>query len=107
MHTQSQVLIKRVLFLRMTRFCLALYLPQGGGAVGVLWSQEDFKEQPISRNLSATASVHAQLQLLGNILRLFTPHLTSHLILTPNYVNNVILHLLSVLCTAVNARNKN
>ncbi len=32
-------------------------------------------------------SVHAQLQLLGYILRLFTPHITSHLILTPNCVN--------------------
>ncbi len=30
-------------------------------------------------------SVHAQLQLLGNIFRLFTPHLTSDRILTPNY----------------------
>jgi hypothetical protein len=52
-------------------------------------------------------SVHAQLHLLGYILRLFTPHITSHLILTPNCVNNIILHLLSVLCTAVNVRNKN
>jgi hypothetical protein len=76
-------------------------------------TKEDIKEQPTPRNLSATArrvlqcTVHAQLQLLGNIFRLFTPHLTSDIILTPNYVNNIILHLLWVLCTAVNVRNKN
>jgi hypothetical protein len=70
-------------------------------------------KQPTPRNLSATATrvlqstIHAQLQLLGNIFRLFTPHLTSDLLLTPNYVNNIILHLLSVFCTAVNVRNKN
>ncbi len=52
-------------------------------------------------------SVHAQLQLLGYILRLFTRHTSHHLtILTPNCVNNIILHLLSVLCTVVNVRNK-
>ncbi len=48
-------------------------------------------------------SVHAQLQLLGNIFPAIhpTPHLTStHL--TPDYVNTMILHLVSVLYTAVN-----
>ncbi len=46
-------------------------------------SKEVNKEQPSYINLSATAtrvlhSVHAQLQLLGNIFQLFTPplHLT-------------------------------
>jgi hypothetical protein len=53
-------------------------------------------------------SVHAQLQLLGKIYQLFTtsPHLTSTL-LTLAFVNNIILHLILVLCTAVNVRNKN
>ncbi len=51
-------------------------------------------------------TVHAQLQLLGNIFQLFTPHLTStHL--TPDYINNIILYLLLVPFTAVNVRNKN
>ncbi len=35
-----------------------------------------------------------------------SPQLTSTQ-LTLDYVNNIILHLLSVLCTAINARNKN
>jgi hypothetical protein len=52
-------------------------------------------------------SVHAQLQLLGKIFLLFTHHLTSHLVLTPNHVHNIILHLLLVLSIAVNFRNKN
>jgi hypothetical protein len=53
-------------------------------------------------------SVHAQLQLLGKIFLLFTPppHLIStHLTLA--FINNIILHLLLVLCTAVNVRIKN
>ncbi len=53
-------------------------------------------------------SVHAQLQLLGKIFQLFTPppHLIStHLTLA--FINNIILHLFLVLCTAVNVRIKN
>jgi hypothetical protein len=58
-------------------------------------TKEYIKKQPASRNLSATATrvlqCTCQLQLLGNIFQLFTPHLTStHL--TPCYVNNKILH---------------
>ncbi len=79
-------------------------------------NKEDIKEQPTPRNLANATkvphcTVHAQLQLLGNIFQLFTPHLNSPQLtstqLTLDYVNNIILHLLSVLCTAVNARNKN
>jgi hypothetical protein len=50
--------------------------------------KEDIKEQPTSRNLSATArrvllcTVHGQLQLLGNIFQLSVP------------------------CTAVNVQNR-
>jgi hypothetical protein len=42
-------------------------------------AKEVNKEQPSYRNFSATATrvlrVHAQLQLLGKIFQLFTPHL--------------------------------
>jgi hypothetical protein len=74
--------------------------------------KEDIKEQPTSRNLSATATrvlqctcpVAASQKYFSAIHT--SPHLTStHL--TFAFVNNIILHLLLVLCTAVNVRNKN
>jgi hypothetical protein len=70
------------------------------------------KEQPSYRNLSATATrvlqctwpVAASWKYFSAIHP--TPHLTStHL--TPDYVNTMILHLVSVLYTAVNVWNKN
>jgi hypothetical protein len=71
----------------------------------LLWSsrpQEIF--QPPQQGF---LSVHAQLQLLRKIFLLFTHHLISHLVLTPNHVHNIILHLLLVLSIAVYFRNKN
>jgi hypothetical protein len=69
-------------------------------------------EQPTSRNLSATAArvlqctcpVAASQKYFSAIHT--SPHLTSTN-LTPDYVNNIILHLLLVLCTAVNVWSKN
>jgi len=70
------------------------------------------KEQPSYRNLSATATrvlqctypVAASRKYFSAIHTL--THLTStHL--TPDYVNTIILHLVSVLYTAVNVWNKN
>ena len=74
-------------------------------------TKEDIKEQPTSRNLSATATrvlqctcpVAASQKYFSAIHT--SPHLTStHLTLA--FVNNILLHLLLVLCTAVNVRNK-
>ncbi len=57
----------------------------GGGRVGGVSAKEDIKEQPTSQNLSATGqgfySVHAQLQLLGNIFIHTSLQLTSYLLL--------------------------
>ncbi len=70
------------------------------------------KGQPSYRNLSATATrvlqctcpVAASWKYFSAIHT--SPHLTStHL--TPDYINNILLHLLLVLFTAVNVRNKN
>jgi hypothetical protein len=69
------------------------------------------KEQPSYRNLSATATrvlqctcpVAASWKYFSAIHP--TPHLTSTHI-TPDYVNNMIFHLVSVLYTAVNVWNK-
>ncbi len=75
-------------------------------------TKEVNKEQPSYRNLSATATrvlqctcpVAASWKYFSAIHP--TPHLTStHL--TPDYVNTMILHLVSVLYTAVNVWNKN
>jgi hypothetical protein len=74
--------------------------------------KEDIKEQPTSRNLSATATrvlqcpcpVEASQKYFSAIHT--SPHLSStHLTLA--FVNNIILHLLLVLCIAVNVGNKN
>jgi hypothetical protein len=75
--------------------------------------KEDIKEQPTSRNLSATATrvlqctmytVHAHAVAASQ--KYFSAiHTSPHLTLT--FVNNIILHLLLVLCTEINARNKN
>ncbi len=70
------------------------------------------KEQPSYRNLSATATRVLQCTCPVAASRKYfsaihtSPHLTStHL--TPDYANTIILHLVSVLYTAVNDWNKN
>jgi hypothetical protein len=70
------------------------------------------KEQPSYRNLSATATRVLQCTCPVAASRKYfsafhtSPHLTStHL--TPDYVNTIILHLVSVLYTAVSVWNKN
>jgi hypothetical protein len=69
-------------------------------------------DQPTSRNLSATATRVLQCTCPVAASRKYfsaihtSPQLTSsHLTLA--FVNNMILHFLLVLCTAVNVRNKN
>ncbi len=72
-------------------------------------TKEDIKDQPTSRNLSATTTkvlqctcpVAASRKDFSAIHTSTSPHLT----LTFN--NNIILHLFLVLCTSVNVRNKN
>jgi hypothetical protein len=75
-------------------------------------TKEDIKEQPTSRNLSAngtrvlqcTCPVAASWKYFSAIHT--SPHLTStHLTLA--FVNNIILLLLLVSCTAVNVSNQN
>ncbi len=75
-------------------------------------TKEVNKEQPSYRNLSGTAtrvlqctcSVAASRKYFSAIHT--SPHLTStHL--TPDYANTIILHLVSVLYTAVSDQNKN
>ncbi len=69
------------------------------------------KEQPSYLNLSATATrvlqctcpVAASWKYFSAIHTSTSPHLNS---LTLTFVKNIILHLLLVLCTAVNVRNK-
>ena len=78
----------------------------------ILWmrTKEVIKEQPTSRNLSATAARVPQCTCPVAASRIYASaiHTSHHLTtLTPNCVYNIILHLLSVLCTAVNVRNKN
>ncbi len=75
-------------------------------------TKEVNKEQPSYRNLSATATRVLQCTFPVPASRKYfsaintSPHLTStHL--TPDYVNTIILHLVSVLYTAVNVSNKN
>ena len=70
------------------------------------------KEQPSYINLSATATrvpqctcpVAASWKYFSAVHTTTSPHLNS---LTLTFVKNIILHLLLVLCTAVNVRNKN
>jgi hypothetical protein len=71
--------------------------------------KEDIREQPTPRNLSATATrvllcTYMPCCSFSEIFFSYS-HLTSPQ-LTSQY-NNIILHLLLVLCTAVNVRNKN
>jgi hypothetical protein len=75
-------------------------------------TKEVNKEQPSYINLSATATrvlqctcpVAASWKYFSAIHTSTSPHLNS---LTLTFVKNIILHLLLVLCTAVNVRNKN
>jgi hypothetical protein len=70
-------------------------------------NKEDTKEQPTSRNLSATATRVLQCTCpVAATQKYFSAiHTSPHLTLA--FVNNIILHLLLVLCSAVNVRNKN
>jgi hypothetical protein len=75
-------------------------------------TEEVTKEQPSYRNLSATATRVLQCTCPVAASRKYfsvihtSPHLTStHL--TPDYANTIILHLVTVLYTAVNDWNKN
>jgi hypothetical protein len=91
-----------------TDSCQGFYFPMSNS----ICTKEVNKEQPSYRNLSATARRVLQCTCPVAASRKYfsaihtSPHLTStHL--TPDYVNTIILHLVSVLYTAVNVWNKN
>ncbi len=95
-------------FLFYSMYCLWVILRRLNCKLG----KEVNKEQPSYRNLAATATrvlqytcpVAASRKYLSAINT--SPHLTStHL--TPDYVNTIILHLVSVLYTAFNVWNTN
>ncbi len=72
--------------------------------------KEDIKEQPTPRNLSATATRVLRICTVAASRKYFSAiHTSPHLRPNPHtyYVNNIILHLLSVHSTAVNVQNKN
>jgi hypothetical protein len=68
-------------------------------------SKEDIKEQPASRNLSATATRVLQCTFSVAASRKDFSAINTSPHTTPNHVNIIILHLQR--CTAVNVRNKN
>ncbi len=93
-------------------YTVYLFTQEKGRGPGRVEPKEVNKEQPSYRNLSATATrvlqcicpVAASGEYFSAIHT--SPHLTStHL--TPDYANTIILHLVSVLYTAVNVWNKN
>jgi hypothetical protein len=71
------------------------------------FTKEVIKEQPTSRNLSATATrvLQCTCPVAASRKDFSAFHTSPHL--TPYHVHNIILHLPSVLCTAVNVWNKN
>jgi hypothetical protein len=85
-----------------------LFLPKES----LVSDKEDVKEQLTPRHLSATTTRVLQCTCPVAASRKYfsaihtSPPLTSTYF-TPDYVKNIILHLLWVLCTAVNVRNKN